>query len=90
MHAVVVNVTIKDEATATARLRDGIVPQVSASPGFVAGYWVRLPGNKGSSVAVFESESGAQAMVDMLRGQPPVDDAVTLDSAEVGEVVASA
>jgi hypothetical protein len=90
MHAAVVNVTIKDEATATARLRDEIVPRISAAPGFVAGYWVRLPGNKGTSVAVFESEGGAQAIVDMIRDQPPVDDSVTIESMEVGEVVANA
>ena len=90
MHAAVVNVTIKDEATATARLRDQIVPQISAAPGFIAGYWVRLPGNRGTSVVVFESEGAAQGVIDMLRAQPPVDDAVTLDSAEVGEVVANA
>ena len=90
MHAAVVNVTINDESTATARLRDEIVPQVSAAPGFIAGYWVRLPGNKGTSVVVFESEGAAQGMVNMIRDQPPVDDAVTLDSTEVGEVVANA
>jgi hypothetical protein len=89
MHATITNVTINDEAAGTARLRDEIVPQVSAAPGFVAGYWVRL-GNKGTSVVVFESESAAQGMVDMIRDRPQTDDAVTLDSMEVGEVVANA
>jgi hypothetical protein len=90
MHAAIANVTINDAATGTARLRDELVPQVSKAPGFVAGYWVRLPGNKGTSVVVFESEDAAQGMVDMTRDRPQVDDAVVLDSIEVGEVVASA
>jgi hypothetical protein len=90
MHAVVTNVTINDATVGTARLRDEIVPRLAAAPGFVAGYWVRLPDNKGSSTAVFESETAAQAMVDMIRGRPEVDDSVTIDSMEIGEVVANA
>jgi hypothetical protein len=90
MHAVFTTVTINDEGSATARLRDEIVPQVSSAPGFIAGYWVRLPGGKGVSIVAFESEEAAQAMVNMLRDRPAVDDTVTLDSVEVGEVVASA
>jgi hypothetical protein len=90
MHAAIANVTINDQASATARLRDELVPQIASAPGFVAGYWVSLPGNKGTSVAVFESEDAAQGMVKMIRDRPQVDDAVTLDSLEVGEVVANA
>jgi hypothetical protein len=90
MHAVVTNVTINDETTGTARLRDEIVPRVSAAPGFVAGYWVRLPGNKGTATAVFESESAAQATVNMIRERPQGDESVTIDSMEIGEVVANA
>ena len=90
MHAVVSIVTINDETTGTARLRDEIVPQVSSAPGFVAGYWVRLPGGKGASIVAFESEGAAQTMVNMIRERPTVDDAVSLDTIEVGEVVANA
>jgi hypothetical protein len=90
MHAAVTNVTVNDATTGTARLRDEIVPLVSAAPGFVAGYWVRLPGNKGTSIVVFESEGAAQAMVNTIRDRPQVDDGVTLDTMEVGEVVANA
>jgi hypothetical protein len=90
MHAVVVDVTIADEATATAGLRERVVPQVSSAPGFVAGYWVRLSGARGTSAVVFESESAAQSVAQMIRDQPSVDDSVTIDSIEVGEVVANA
>src|SRR5262249_12192481 len=39
MHAVVLNVTVTDADAAAAALRDQVVPQVSGTPGFVAGYW---------------------------------------------------
>ena len=90
MHAVVTNVTVNDGDTGAARLRDEIVPQISSASGFIAGYWVRLPGGKGTSIVAFESEGGAQSMVDMIRERPAVDDAVTLDTIEIGEVVANA
>jgi hypothetical protein len=90
MHAVVINVTINDESTATARLREEIVPQVSGTPGFVTGYWVRLSGTKGASTVVFESEDAAQGLASTMRDQPGGDGSVTLDSIEVGEVVANA
>jgi len=41
MHAVVLNVTVNDADAAPAVLRDQVVPQVSGTPGFVAGYLVR-------------------------------------------------
>jgi hypothetical protein len=39
---------------------------------------------------VFDSEGVAQAVVNIIRDQPQVDDAVTIDTMEVGEVVANA
>jgi hypothetical protein len=87
MHAVVVNVTINDREASRAQLRDEIVPQVSSAPGFVAGYWVALAGEKGSSTVLFESEEQAQAAAAQVEGSNPN---VTFDRVEVGEVVASA
>ena len=87
MHANVIHVTINDADAATEGLRSQLVPQVSASPGFVAGYWVRLAENKGMSVVVYESEDAARQAAGRM--DPPTE-AVTLDSLETGEVVASA
>jgi len=87
MHAVVINVTFNDRAAATGEL-SGLVPQVSNAPGFVAGYWISLSESKGSSVVVFDSEESAQALVGMMQSMPPMS--VTVDSAEVGEVMAHA
>jgi heme-degrading monooxygenase HmoA len=87
MHAVVLNVTVNDANAATAALRNQVVPQVSGTPGFVAGYWVRLEGDRGTSVVVFESEDAARSAA--AQAQPP-GAFLTFDSVEVGEVVANA
>ena len=87
MHAVVVNVTVHDPDAATAALRDQVVPQVSGTPGFVAGYWLGLEGGRGTSVIVFESEDAARSAA--AQAQSP-GDYVTFDNVEIGEVVAKA
>ena len=87
MHAVVVKVTLNDSTVADAVLRDQVVPRVSGAPGFVAGYWVRLEGTTGNSVMVFESEDAARAVAAQIESP---SEAITVDSVEVGEVVANA
>ena len=89
MHAVVIDVTINDFEPALQSLKGNVVPMVSQLPGFVSGVWLGPADNKGHSVVVFQSEEDAQRMVDRLR-ENPVNPAVTLDSAEIREVVASA
>lgn len=87
MHAVVVKVTVNDPEAAESALREQVVPGVSQSPGFVAGYWTRKD-NGGLSMVVFESEDAANGMSDRVREIVP--DAVTLEDVEVREVVAHA
>ena len=87
MHAVIINVTINDRAAAQAELGE-LVPQVSAAPGFVAGYWIALSQDKGTAIAVFDSEASAQALVAQTGSAPA--GAVTTESVEVGEVIAHA
>jgi len=88
MHAVVVRVTLSDDdSSSLEELRQEIVPRVSQAPGFVTGYWVRLEGEKqGTSVVVFDSEEQARSAGEQF--QPP--EGVTLESLELGEVVAKA
>jgi hypothetical protein len=87
MHAVVLNVKVTDADAAAAAVRDQVVPQVSRTPGFVAGYWVRLDGGRGTAVVLFESEDAAYSAA--AEAQPP-GDLIAFDSVEVGEVVANA
>jgi hypothetical protein len=90
VHAVVVNVSINDFDPAQQMLKEQIVPRVSQAPGFVAGYWTRSEDNRGHSMSVFESEDAADGAAQMIQSQAPENDAVTLESVEVREVVAHA
>ena len=90
MHAVVVKVSISDGPAATEYLRETIVPAVSQAPGFVAGYWVRLGGDEGNSVVVFESEDAARAAATRIGEDTGSNPGVTLNDVQVGEVVANA
>jgi hypothetical protein len=89
MHAVVVKVSIQDADAARKVLDEQVVPAVSSAPGFVAGYWTWDDDrSNGQSMIVFESDEAARAAADQIRATIP--DSVTLDSADVREVVASA
>jgi hypothetical protein len=89
MHAVVVKVSIHDADVARKVLDEEVVPRVSSAPGFVAGYWTWADDRStGQSMIVFESEEAARAAADQIRATVP--DEVTLESADVREVVASA
>jgi hypothetical protein len=84
----IVKVKIADRTAAETALREQVVPGVSGAPGFIAGYWLNISGDKGMGISVFESEEAAQAVAG--QDQPPPSSAVTIDSIEVGEVIASA
>jgi hypothetical protein len=86
MHAVVVKGTVQDEDKATTHLRGQVIPRLKQAPGFVGGQWVRVEG-KGNAVITFESEEAARAGAEQLRTNPPPEDAFTLDSVEIGEVI---
>jgi hypothetical protein len=90
MHAVVVQVNINDFERSREFLTSQVVPRASQAPGFVAGYWARMPGDRGRSMIMFGSEEEAQAAKQMVEAGASESDAVTLESVEVGEVVANA
>ena len=89
MHAVVVNVTIRDLEGGRKMLEEEVVPRIKQAPGFVAGYWTSSGDDRGMSMMVFESEDAANGAAQFIRSQP-ASDAVTIDNVEVREVVASA
>ncbi len=86
MHALIVNVDFTDTAAAVEGL-DQLVPALKATPGFVAGYWIRLDGAHGTSTAVFDTEDQARAAAPPVGGEM---DGVRITSVEVGEVMGSA
>ncbi len=86
MHAHVVSVDFTDVEVIVENLQD-LVPNLKASRGFVAGYWIRLDDAHGMSVAVYGTEDQARAAA------PPVGSSmrgVTVTSVQIGEVMASA
>ncbi len=88
MHAVVFRVTIHQQDEANKLLYEEFVPALSQAPGFVAGYWVSTGENQGTAVVVFESEEAAQSAAG--GGEPPPAEVLTVESIDVGEVVAHA
>jgi hypothetical protein len=94
MHAVLIEVDTSgqpDSAVGLQNLREQIVPRVSQSPGFQAGYWLRpLDDAKGTSLVLFDSEENAEAASQALGvGSSPAP-GVTVVRKEVREVAASA
>ncbi len=89
MHALVIRASIGDREAAERGLKEQVVPMVSQSSGFVAGYWTNVGGDQGRSMIVFESEEAATSAADNLR-QVVSPEYVTIDSLEVAEVVAQA
>ena len=90
MHAVVTQATIHDLEQARKFLNEQGVPRLSQAPGFVAGTWVSLDESHGRGMVIFESEEAARAAAEMIKANSPAGDAVTVDSIDVGEVVARA
>lgn len=92
-HAIVVRVTFKPglEETTTKTLETEVVPGAKAAAGFVAGYWMHAEnGRMGTSVELFDSLANAQAEMGRRSTGMPPESPVTIDSAEILEIVASA
>jgi hypothetical protein len=89
VHAVMVRATVHDVEGARQTLNEEGVARISQMPGFVCGYWLSFGSGSGGSVIVFESEDQANTAADQVRANPAAGSAVTLDTVDVGEVVAS-
>jgi len=90
MYAVVVNVSIAPGQFAAARkaLSEQVVPRVKQAPGFVKGYWtVRDDSSQGTSMTIFRTKQDADNAATMVRNTP-APAGVSLNSAEVREVIA--
>lgn len=90
-----VNIDLQGDIEAGLKdLKENVVPMVSNAPGFINGVWL-APDEQGKAISIvsFDSEHNARAAASMAqqtfdRGQTPPG--VTLDSAEIREVAASA
>jgi hypothetical protein len=88
-------VTIHDADSTRETLNSQVVPQLSGAPGFKTGYWTWSTGDgqlNGLAMIIFDSEDNARSAGDLLRaiGAKAPAGSVTVEGAEVREVVASA
>ena len=62
MHAALVTVTIdpSQAPAADAALMDDIMPRITSSPGFAAGYWLEPADGRGFSILLFNTEDQAR------------------------------
>ena len=88
MYAMVIHVSIQDQAEARRTLEEMVIPMVKGAPGFVSAIFVALDDAHGTSIQVFETEEQARAAA------PPTDGpgmaGVTLETIEFGTVIGSA
>jgi len=89
MHAVFVvsKIDASRTAEAEAMLQEVVGPQVKSAPGLVNAVWGRsADGTEGRSVAVFETEEQANAMLGAVKAIP-AEAPVSIQSVMVLEVV---
>ena len=92
MHAVVttVNIAAGEFENAQKGLHEMVIPRVSKAPGFVRGVWTVDSGRStGTSIVVFKTKADAENVLQQMRGTP-MPSGVTLNSADVREVVGEA
>jgi hypothetical protein len=89
VYATQVQVRIESGMQEQARqgLREAVLPRVSATPGFVAGYWFIPEGDTGTSVVFWETQEAADALAALLQPGAHPAPPVTVESARVIEVM---
>ena len=88
MYAIVIHVSIQDQAAARNALEAMVIPMLKGAPGFVSATFVALDDSHGTSIQVFETEEQARAAAPPAEG--PGMDGVTLGTIEFGTVIAAA
>jgi hypothetical protein len=89
MHAVITKLRIHDPEAAAKVAREERAPNTKQQPGFVAAYWINFAdGDEGISIRIFESEEAARQAKEEAAAS--TSDVATVESREVGEVIASA
>jgi hypothetical protein len=88
MHAIVVHVTIHDQAEVKRALDQEFIPMLKGAPGFVGAYFVAVDDTHGVSIQVFETEEQAKAAAPPETG--PGMGGVKLDTVQFGDVIGAA
>lgn len=58
----------KSEEEINRKVRDGFVPLIRQTPGFVAYYWLATGAGEGASLSVFENKAGAEESIALAAG----------------------
>ncbi len=93
MHGIVTTVDIESGRgeEVTKLLDEFTIPRAKSLEGFVRGVWLRSSdGSQGRSIILIDSEEHARAGAEVIRQGPPPGAPVTLQSADVFEVIREA
>jgi hypothetical protein len=92
MHANVVFVSVDATQADPARrgLHEHVIPRISQTAGFVAGYWLEPVDGKSISVTFWESEHAARDAAGLIQPASSPTTGVKLDRIETREVIGQA
>jgi len=92
MHANVVFVNVDASQADPARkgLHEQVIPRVTQTAGFVAGYWLEPVDGKGISMTLWESEQAAREAAGHIQPASSPTTGVKLDRIETREVIGQA
>ena len=92
MHANVVFVNVDASQADPARrgLHEQVIPRISQTAGFVAGYWLESVDGRGISVTLWESEQAAREAAGLIQPDSSPTTGVKLDRIETREVIGQA
>jgi hypothetical protein len=89
-NVVFVNVDATQADPARRGLHNQVIPRVSQTPGFVAGYWLEPLDGKGISVTLWESEQAAREAAGLIHSASSPTTGVKVDRIETREVIGRA
>jgi hypothetical protein len=89
-NVVFVNVDASQADPARRGLHKQVIPRISQTAGFVAGYWLEPLDGKGISVTLWESEQAAREAADLIQPDSSSTTGVKIDRIETREVIGQA
>jgi hypothetical protein len=89
-NVVFVNVDASQADPARRGLHEQVIPRVSQTAGFVAGYWLEPLDGKGISVTLWESEQAARKAAGLIQPPSSPTTGVKVDRIETRGVIAQA
>jgi hypothetical protein len=89
-NVVFVNVDASQADPARRGLHKQVIPRISHTAGFVAGYWLEPLDGKGISVTLWESQQAAREAADLIQPDSSPTTGVKIDRIETREVIGQA